>query len=109
MKIKIYDEFLKIRTGMEEKNSHFNRNIYFDYHPTKYSAIEDLFIKYPFEANDHIIDFGCGKGRVLIMAAYYSCKYITGYEFDTVRYGMLLKNINTFQDKFNNNSVVFNV
>jgi len=101
----IYDEFLGIRTEVEVIDSHHDRSIYYNYEPTKYSVLEDLFRKYPFDATDHIVDFGCGKGRVLIMAAYYSCKHITGYELDIVRYGILIENIKYFKHKFGNDSI----
>lgn len=32
-------------------------------------------------ANNNITDFGCGKGRVLVVAAYYGFKNITGIDF----------------------------
>ncbi|MEP6583575.1 MAG: class I SAM-dependent methyltransferase [Ginsengibacter sp.] len=33
------------------------------------------------KGNQCIVDFGCGKGRVLVVAAYYGFKKITGIEF----------------------------
>ena len=32
-------------------------------------------------ANKNIVDFGCGKGRVLVVAAYYGFNKITGIDF----------------------------
>lgn len=107
----VYDEFLSIQTESEEIDYKVDRMINHYYSPTKYSVIEDLFIKYPFNNDDHLIDFGCGKGRVLIMAAYHGCKYLTGYEIDTDRYNLLLNNIECFQNTYNNHSeiLVFNI
>ena len=100
-----YDDFLGIKTEMEMEDSSLDRKIYFDYAPTNYSFLEELFIKYPFFKNDSLIDFGCGKGRVLIMAAYYGCKYLTGYELSVDRYKTLLDNVEYFKTKNNNNSI----
>jgi len=101
----VYDEFLGISTEMEENDSQPNRSIYIRYVPTDYMFIEKLFNKYPFDENDHFVDFGCGKGRVLIMSAYYSCKHITGYELSEDRYKILQMNVKNFQVKFNNTSI----
>ena len=103
----ICDDFFNIQTEAKYEEGDFglDRRIFSSYFPTSYSVLENLFQKYPFEENDHIIDFGCGKGRVLIMASYYSCKYITGYEVNNDRYHVLLKNIENFRNKYNNNYI----
>jgi len=93
----INDKFLGINTEIEENDSYFDRKIFYRYEPTNYLSLENLFMKYPFDVNDHLVDFGCGKGRVLIMAAYYSCKYLTGYELALDRYEILIKNIKNFK------------
>ena len=58
--------------------------------------LEQLLNKYPFEGNDHLADFWCGKGQVLVYAAYHKCKYITGYELDEERYDVAINNIRMF-------------
>lgn len=107
----ICDEYFNIKTVCEDNDSHYDRKILSDYEATNYLSIEEIFKKYPFDKNDHLVDFGCGKGRIIIMAAYYSCKYITGYELDTDRYLLLLENIKNFQAKFQIDSFfsMFNV
>lgn len=102
----VFDDFLGVKTGADEIDAIPDRKIFAIYGPTSYSVLENLFIKYPFEANDHLVDFGCGKGRVLIMAAYYSCKKITGYELNAKRYDLLLKNIECFRNKFESDSTI---
>ena len=53
------------------------------YQGTNYSIIEKAFEFLKNEnANDNIVDFGCGKGRVLVVAAFYGFKKITGIDFD---------------------------
>ncbi len=52
------------------------------------------------EANKNILDFGSGKGRVLVVAAYYGFKKITGVEFDKKLCESARKNIIPVQQKF---------
>ena len=52
------------------------------------------------EANKNILDFGCGKGRVLAVAAYYGFSKITGVEFAKELCDIARKNIITVQQKF---------
>lgn len=52
------------------------------------------------EANQNIIDFGCGKGRVLAVAAYYGFSKITGVEFAKELCETARKNIIPIQQKF---------
>lgn len=52
------------------------------YQGTNYFLIEKAFEFLKNEnAIDQIVDFGCGKGRVLIVSAFYGFKKITGIEF----------------------------
>ena len=52
------------------------------------------------EANQSILDFGCGKGRVLTVAAYYGFSKITGVEFAKELCDVARKNIIPVQQKF---------
>lgn len=52
------------------------------YQPTNYYLIEKAFDYLKSQGLNHdILDFGCGKGRVLIVAAFYGFKNITGVDF----------------------------
>lgn len=52
------------------------------YQPTNYYLIEKAFDYLRSENENHtILDFGCGKGRVMIVAAFYGFKHITGVDF----------------------------
>lgn len=104
----VYDYYLGCNTVIEDGDTPQLRRIYLYYSPTIYAALENLFLKYPFVYNDHIVDFGCGKGRVLIMAALYSCTQITGYELDEKRYEIAIANVKSFKEKFYCDSV-FNI
>ena len=59
------------------------------------------------EANKNIVDFGCGKGRVLAVAAYYGFTKITGVEFAKELCEVARKNIIPVQQKFSQK--IFNV
>lgn len=100
----IYDKFLGINTEVGSNDVPMESALNYNYCPLQYWSIENLFRIFPFKSDDHIVDFGCGKGRVLIMSAYHSCKNVTGYELDLGRYEILLDNIKRFTNKFNNNS-----
>jgi SAM-dependent methyltransferase len=52
------------------------------------------------ETNQSILDFGCGKGRVLTVAAYYGFSKITGVEFAKELCDVARKNIIPVQQKF---------
>lgn len=52
------------------------------YQGTNYFLIEKAFEYLKSEkANNHLVDFGSGKGRILVVAAYYGFKCITGIDF----------------------------
>lgn len=59
------------------------------------------------EANQSILDLGCGKGRVLAVAAYYGFRKITGVEFAKELCEVARKNIIPVQQKFPDK--IFNV
>jgi SAM-dependent methyltransferase len=56
-------------------------------HASIYQATNYFIIAKAFEflrndnANHYIVDFGCGRGRVLVVAAFYGFKTITGIDF----------------------------
>ncbi|HLS24166.1 MAG TPA: SAM-dependent methyltransferase [Pseudogracilibacillus sp.] len=59
-----FDRNLHIRTvGLREWGKEANK--YNRYEATPYQALEQLFETYSFEPGDQLIDFGCGRGRVV--------------------------------------------
>ena len=64
MNEKEYDRLLKIQTGGTwewlYQSIHYNR-----YEATPYAAIDELFQEYELKRADGVVDFGCGKGRLL--------------------------------------------
>lgn len=73
-----------------------NRYGYSNYEPTSYIMMKKLFGRYPFSNKDHLVDFGCGLGRVIIFSSYMKCPKVTGIENDEKMYTNALKNINNF-------------
>lgn len=62
------------------KNS---RIINFDYEPAPYFDLQKIFTEFSFLKDSHLIDYGCGKGRVLLMAALYGCPRVTGIDLNS--------------------------
>ncbi len=73
------------------------------YQGANYFLLEKLF-NYLQEINvtDNIVDFGCGKGRVLVVAAYHGFKKITGIDFASELCDIATHNIVHAQIKFPN-------
>ena len=51
------------------------------YMPASYNMLEEIFKFLSTESTHHFLDIGCGKGRVLAVAAHYGFKKITGIDF----------------------------
>ncbi|HSN08280.1 MAG TPA: class I SAM-dependent methyltransferase [Hanamia sp.] len=78
------------------------------YQATNYYLIEKAFEYLKDEKiNDGLVDFGCGKGRVLVVAAYFGFRSITGIDFSRTLYIEADENIEKVKLLFPN--TVFNV
>lgn len=85
MKEHYYEKLLNIRTRDHQKTS--NQSIhYHPYEPTPYDALEQLTEKYEVHNNDHIVDFGCGKGRLLFFLHHTSGAKVKGVEMNPTFY-----------------------
>jgi len=105
----VTDYFMDIKYGVKTSKYKIleeNRTIHGNYEPTLYLELNRLFSKYPFSSNDHIIDYGCGKGRVLFVAAYNRCRNITGIEINKEMYIAALENLDRFKSKNRTNSII---
>ncbi len=93
-----YDHKYGIKTcGAKE----FDRRVVnFGYRPTPYIKLHKMFRKYPINKDNHLVDYGCGKGRVLFAAAKNGCKKATGIELNEDMYVATTLNINRFQNKY---------
>lgn len=91
VKERFYDELLNIHTC--GNNSESNHSIhYHPYEPTPYCALEELFKFYEVKASDHIVDFGCGKGRLNFYIHYNFHASVVGIEMNEHFYQDAKKN-----------------
>lgn len=91
MKETNYDELLNIETEGNQRG--YNKSFHYHrYEPTPYHALEKLFAEYELTSSDHIVDFGCGKGRLnfFIHHLFHSC--VTGVEMNEKLYEEAMKN-----------------
>lgn len=91
MKEKYYDKLLNINTigNQNWKNASIHNH---PYEPTLYMALEELFKNYNLSKNDHIVDFGCGMGRLIFYINYYFKSYVIGVEINERYYEEALIN-----------------
>jgi SAM-dependent methyltransferase len=86
-----YEKLFHIKTSGDQKifnqSAHYNR-----YEATAYSVLELLSKQYPFTAEDHIVDFGCGKGRLNFYLNYFFDSTVTGIEMNPFFYQQALDN-----------------
>lgn len=93
-----YEKLLNIKTAGEQKifneSPHYNR-----YEPTSYSVLETLAEQYCFSAEDHIVDFGCGKGRFNFYINYFFDSTVTGIEMNPFFYKQAIHNQQDYLQK----------
>lgn len=98
MKEKYYENLLNIKTSGEQETLYQSLH-YSSYEPTPYSALEILCKHYTFTANDNVVDFGCGRGRLnFYINQFFDCT-VTGVEMDTLLYKEALNNKTDFFKK----------
>ncbi|MDU5261819.1 MAG: methyltransferase, partial [Clostridium celatum] len=94
-----YERLLNIKTTGEQQgfyeSHHYNR-----YEATSYMALESLFKKYTLNSSDHLVDFGCGKGRLAFYINYYFNSYITGIEMNNNYYDICENNKKSYFKSF---------
>ncbi len=100
-----YEYFLGIESTEIVYNNRYNDD-YFRYEPTSYSGLicafdtlEDVLTKY-----DRLVDFGCGKGRVLFYVNQrFQCE-VCGIEVDEDLYELALDNRAYYNTRFRDTS-----
>ena len=86
-----YEKLLNISTaGNENWNKTSPHN--YPYQPTLYEALDTLFNEYNLEKDDHIVDFGSGKGRIVFYINHFFKCYTTGVEMNEIYYNESLLN-----------------
>jgi len=98
MKEKYYDKLLNINTigNQNWKNTSSHNH---PYEPTIYIALEELFENYKLREDDHIVDFGCGMGRLIFYINYHFQSYAKGVEINERYYEEALINKINYKKK----------
>ncbi len=95
----IYDNQLNIRTTGRDDSRSDNYN--YPYEPTNYEVLERVAQSEYFGKKNHMIDYGCGKGRVSYFVAYQTgCKSI-GVEYDERLYMKAVGNLKDYPKPYN--------
>ena len=88
-----WDKLLQISTGgRDDKLSDQYR---FPYEPTPYCVLERLAVSGLIGADDTVLDYGCGKGRVGFFLSYRTKARTIGIEYDERIYKAALENQKT--------------
>ena len=98
MKENYYEKLLNINTSGNEnwnKTSPHNH----PYQPTLYEALDTFFEKYDLDEDDHIVDFGSGKGRIVFYINHFFRCYATGVEMNEIYYNESLLNKSKYIQK----------
>ena len=90
MKEYYYDKQLHIKTGRDKKLVYPDSFHYNPYEPTPYSVLEALSENYAFRADDRVVDFGSGKGRLPFYIHRFHPASVIGVEMDE---GMVEKSL----------------
>ena len=98
MKENYYEKLLNINTdGNENWNKTSPHN--HPYQPTLYEALDTLFEKYDLDKDDHIVDFGSGKGRIVFYINHFFKCYANGIEMNEIYYNESLLNKSKYIQK----------
>lgn len=94
------DRELNIKTsGMYELNewnhAHYNRT-----ESTSYQVLDQLLKEFKFKDNDHLLDFGSGKGRVLFYIHHHAQIPVTGIELSSTVFEQLRINKQNYLKKY---------
>ncbi|WP_046721898.1 class I SAM-dependent methyltransferase [Heyndrickxia coagulans] len=94
-----FDGILHIKTTGEQKG--FNASLHYNrYEPTPYHALCELFDHYELDKSDHVVDFGCGKGRLNFYIHHLFRATVTGIEMNEGLYREALENKKRYERKF---------
>ncbi|RFU68542.1 methyltransferase [Bacillus sp. V59.32b] len=99
MKQKDYDKLLNVKTEGDQKGFHKSLH-YHRYEATPYRALEELFNIYKWNSSDRVVDFGCGKGRLIFYINYLSHATVVGVEMNETLYQEAVANRNRYLKKY---------
>lgn len=103
-----YEKFLGITTTFYPYTSLTDENCYI-YEPTSYEGLLALFDVLSLTPYDHLVDFGCGLGRVLFYCNQRFFCYVTGIESNPEIYEALLDNEAYYHVRFHGQQDKFNL
>ncbi|WP_040205484.1 class I SAM-dependent methyltransferase [Neobacillus jeddahensis] len=106
MKEYYYDKLLNIKTRGDQQGFHKSLH-YHRYEPTPYSALEELFRRYQLKSSDHIVDFGCGKGRLNFYIHYFFQASVVGIEMNEALFQDAIHNQQNFVKKNSKGKIHF--
>ena len=93
-----YDQQFNIKTSDIQMGIHRSYT-YHRYEPTPYAALDRLMESYKIQPHDHVVDYGCGKGRLNFYLANRFGARVTGIEMNETFYGDCLLNMKSYQGK----------
>lgn len=95
------EKVLNINTTGEQRgfmtSLHYHR-----YEPTPYSALELFFKEYNLTSHDHVVDFGCGKGRLNFYLNHHFNTNVVGVEMNEAFYMEALENKQSYLKNYRN-------
>jgi len=96
-----YENLLCINTnGEEDWQDSFSH--YHPYQATDYKALDILFNNYNIVESDYIVDFGCGKGRLIFYINYFFNATCRGIEMSRELYNRCLENKKSYLKQHKN-------
>ncbi|MDR4888133.1 methyltransferase [Fredinandcohnia sp. QZ13] len=91
MEDKYFDALLHVKTSGGQKG--FSTSVhYYRYEPTPYEGLAALFEHYQLKETDRVVDFGCGKGRLLFYIHHLFAATVVGVEIDKSLYQEAVQN-----------------
>ena len=104
---KDYEHLLNIETQGTDK--YHTSHLYHRYEPTPYEVLNFLFENYTLNQNDHVVDYGCGKGRLNFYIHHFFQIPVTGIEMNEQFYEVALLNKKNYFKKhpFAQNDITF--
>ncbi|KOO42716.1 methyltransferase [Priestia koreensis] len=105
MNDQFYDELLNIKTTKEQQGFHESLH-YHRYEATPYRGLEKLCKELSFTESDHVIDFGCGKGRLGFYLYHYHRAFVTGIEMSDEYYEDAVQNLHQYKKKYHHRNEI---
>lgn len=93
-----YEKLLNIKSAGEQKDfnasAHYNR-----YEPTAYAMLDALTEQYPLAADDCVVDFGSGKGRLSFYLNHRVAAAVSGIEMNAFFHQQALANKQSYHQQ----------